>query len=181
MVAPKPEPPLDFESVYERWFDEVSAWMHALGAPEAHRDDLVQDVFVVVYRRLGDFDGQNIAGWLYRIARHRVRDFRRLAWVKHVFAGTPLLERMARAGRTPADDLETKQQSESLSQLLDKLNEEQRAAFFLFEIQGYTGEEIAEIQGVPLNTVWARIHRARLKLQDLLNRQNLRQNRGVGQ
>jgi RNA polymerase sigma-70 factor, ECF subfamily len=47
-----------------------------MGAPEAEREDLVHDVFIVVHRRLHDFDGENLAGWLYQIARHRVRDFR---------------------------------------------------------------------------------------------------------
>src|SRR5215831_5501202 len=71
-----------FDEIYRRLFDDVSRWVRALGGPEADRDDLVQDVFVIVHRRLDDFDGQNLLGWLHQIARHRVRDFRRLQWFK---------------------------------------------------------------------------------------------------
>src|SRR6478736_5757593 len=82
--AAPPGPPLEFRAIYERWFAEVSRWIRAMGGPEAEREDLVQDVFVVVHRRLPDFDGQNLAGWLYQITRRRVRDFRHLAWFKRL-------------------------------------------------------------------------------------------------
>ena len=164
--AETPVLPLDFRVVYERWFDDVSRWIRAMGGPEAEREDLVQDVFLVVHRRLPDFDGQNVAGWLYRIARHRVRDFRRLLWVKHLwFGGVPLPENLSKGGASPAESVETNEKRATLERLLGKLNETERAALILFEIDGYSGDEIAEIQGVPVNTVWARIHKARKKLK----------------
>jgi RNA polymerase sigma-70 factor (ECF subfamily) len=156
---------LGFHAIYERWFGEVSRWIRAMGGPEADREDLVQDVFLVVHRRLPDFDGQNVAGWLYQIARHRVRDFRRLLWVKHMFGAVPLSDSLPKGGASPADSLETKEKRQTLERLLGKLNESERAAVVLFEVDGYSGEEIAEIQGVPINTVWARIHKARKKLK----------------
>jgi RNA polymerase sigma-70 factor, ECF subfamily len=166
VVAPPSGAPLEFRALYERWFSEVSRWIRALGGPEAERQDLVQDVFIVVHRRLPDFDGQNVAGWLYQIARHRVRDFRRLLWVKHLLlGGVPLAENLSKAGASPADALETNEKRATLERLLLKLNESERAALVLFEIDGCSGEEIAEIQGVPVNTVWARIHKARKKLR----------------
>ena len=74
-----------FREIYDAWFDDVSRWIRALGGLEADRDDIVQEVFLVVRRRLKDFDGANLAGWLYRITSRQVRDFRRRAWVKHIF------------------------------------------------------------------------------------------------
>jgi RNA polymerase sigma-70 factor (ECF subfamily) len=166
----EPQPPVvappEFDALYEEWFDEVARWIRAMGGPEADREDLVQDVFLVVYRRLPDFDGKNVAGWLYQIARRRVRDFRRLFWVKHLFGpSVPLTDSLAKPGPNPADSLETKEKSQQLDEMLRALNPDQRAAFVLFEIEGYSGEEIARLQEVPLNTVWARIHKARKKLQ----------------
>ena len=158
--------PLEFRAIYERWFAEVSRWIRAMGGPEAEREDLVQDVFLVVHRRLPDFDGQNVAGWLYQIARHRVRDFRRLLWVRHLlFGSVPLSESLSKGGASPADALETNEKRVLLERLLAKLNESERAAVVLFEIDGYSGEEIAELQAVPVNTVWARIHKTRKKLR----------------
>jgi len=171
---------LSFEGLYERWFEEVSRWVRALGAAEADRDDLVQETFLVVHRRLSDFDGQNVAGWLYQIARRKVRDHRRLLWVKQIFGKTsqPLGDAMLTTKQSALDELETKEKRELLQQLLAKLNEDQRAAFVLFEIEGTSGDEIAALTGVPVNTVWARIHKARKKLQEQAERFEKRQARG---
>jgi RNA polymerase sigma-70 factor (ECF subfamily) len=64
--------------------------------------------------------------------------------------------------------LETKEKQLLLERLLSTLNDAQRAAFVLFEMDGYTGDEIARIQQVSINTVRARIHRARKKVTALL-------------
>ncbi len=156
-----------FERIYEEWFEHVSRWVRALGVREADRADVVQEVFLVVHRRLADFDGENVAGWLYQIARRKVRDHRHLTWVKHLFSASsvPVVETMLAGRDGPLDGLETKQRLQLLERLLAHLNADQRAAFVLFEIEGNSGEEIARLQGVPLNTVWARIHKARKKLQ----------------
>ncbi len=156
--------PLDFGEVYRTFFDHVCRWTRALGGPEAERDDLVQDVFLIVHRRLPDFDGKNVAGWLYQITRHRVRDFRRLQWFRLFLSSSPADDSLASFARGPETELDGKQQEAILSSLLSKLPQAQQAAFVLFEVDGYSGEEIARLQGVPVNTVWARIHKARSKL-----------------
>jgi len=138
-----------------------------LGGPAAEREDLAQDVFVVVHRRLPYFDGKNIAGWLYQIARHRVRDFRRLVWVRQISPRSVPLSRaeLTDRGASPAQSLETREKRRAAERLLTRLNDSERVALVLFEIEGYTGEEVAEIQRVPLNTVWTRIYNARIKLK----------------
>jgi RNA polymerase sigma-70 factor (ECF subfamily) len=153
-----------FEDVYERYFDEVSRWIRALGGPEDEREDLTQDVFLVVHRRLADFDGENLPGWLYQIARRRVRDCR-LRWFR-LSLGNPLGDDtvVVATGVDPEAALRTKESEAILSRILSRLPDTQRAAFVLFEIEEYSGDEIARIQSVPINTVWARIHTARQKL-----------------
>jgi RNA polymerase sigma-70 factor (ECF subfamily) len=64
--------------------------------------------------------------------------------------------------------LETRERQRSLQLLLSRLSEPLRVSFVLFEIEGYTAEEISEMQSVPTNTVRARIHRARKKMTALL-------------
>ena len=135
----------------------------------ADRDDVLQEVFVVVHRRLADFDGQNLPGWLYRITAHQVRDFRRKLWVRHIFSrSVPLTESMPAAGPNPVMSVESRQKSDKLNRLLAKMSVPLRTAFVLFEIEGYTAEEIARMQKTSLNTVRARILRARKKLTALL-------------
>lgn len=94
-----PRVPLEFQVIYERWFNEVSRWIRAMGGPAADRDDLAQDVFLVVHRRLPDFDGQSVAGWLNPNTRPRARDFRRSQWVRHLRVGLPLSETLTKANR----------------------------------------------------------------------------------
>jgi len=163
---------ISFERIYDEWFDHVSRWVAALGASEADREDLVQDVFIVAYRRLSSFDGGNLAGWLYQIARRKVRDYRSLAWVKHFFAASrqPLVDSTLQTLTGPLDHLETSEKAALLQELLTTLNHEQRAAFVLFEIEGLSGDDIARLQAVPINTVWARIYKARKKLHEAVRR-----------
>jgi RNA polymerase sigma-70 factor (ECF subfamily) len=153
----------DFRAFYDAWFEEVARWIRALGGVEADRDDIVQEVFLVVRRRLDAFDGANPAGWLYRITRRQVRDFRRRSWVKHIFTKRRVDEpdTLPHAAGNPAAMLEHKEKQRILYALLGKMQEDRRSAFVLFEIEGLSGEEIARIQSVPLNTVWTRLHHAR--------------------
>jgi len=173
-------PTSSFDALYGAWQARVSRWVQSLGVPPADREDVVQEVFIVAYRRLAEFDGQNPAGWLFQIARRKVRDHRRLVWVEHFFG-----HRRVAVGagvwttdRGPFEELETKRRQQLLLRSLGRLEERQRAAFVLFEIEGNTGEEIAALTGVPVNTVWARIHKARKKLQDQAERFEKRQARG---
>jgi hypothetical protein len=53
---------MDFASVYHEWFQHVLRWSRAMGGPEADLEDLAQEVFVVVRRKLEAFDGRNLAG-----------------------------------------------------------------------------------------------------------------------
>jgi RNA polymerase sigma-70 factor (ECF subfamily) len=158
-----------FQSIYDAYYGEVARWIRALGGPAADQDDLIQDVFVVVYRRLADFDGRNLPGWLYRITAHQVRDYRRLVWIKYIFRRSVALSVEVPSGKpTPVMTLETRERQRNLERLLSKLSDPLRAAFVLFEIEGYTADEIAAMQMVPTNTVRARIHRARKKMTAML-------------
>jgi RNA polymerase sigma-70 factor (ECF subfamily) len=158
-----------FQAIYDAYYAEVARWIRALGGPAADQDDLIQEVFVVVYRRLHDFDGRNLAGWLYRITAHQVRDYRRLVWIKYIFRRSiALSSEVASAKPTPVMMLETRERQRNLERLLSRLSDPLRAAFVLFEVEGYTAEEISEMQSVPTNTVRARIHRARKKMTALL-------------
>ena len=155
--------PQDFRAFYDLWFEDVARWIRALGGAEADRDDIVQEVFLVVRRRLEAFDGVNPAGWLYRITRRQVRDFRRRSWVKHIFTRRRVedLDALQHEGGGPAVALERKEDQRVLLAILGKIREERRTAFVLFEIEGLSGDEIARIQSVPLNTVWTRLYHAR--------------------
>ena len=154
---------LDFSSVYGEWFDPVLRWLRALGAPELELEDLAQEVFLVVRRKLGDFDGRNLPGWLYRIAANTWSDHRRRGWWKNLWRGRRevVLEDLPEPGRDAGELLEDAEARSELHRLLGKMSEKRRSAFVLFEIEGYDGEEIAKLLGIPVATVWTRLHHAR--------------------
>ncbi len=171
-VAAAACPEADFRGFYDRWLGHVLRWIQALGGAEADRQDIAQEVFLVVRRRLHAFDGGNTAGWLYQIARRQVRDFRRRAWIKHVFTRehSDATDALPDRGSSPAATLEHKQRRQVLRAILSKMNEDRRAAFVLFEIEGLSGDEIARIQNVPINTVWQRLHVARKEFFKLVEK-----------
>jgi RNA polymerase sigma-70 factor (ECF subfamily) len=160
----------DFSSVYDDWFDRVARWLGALGVPDVDREDVAQEVFLVVRRRLCDFDGRNVAGWLYRIASNKAGQHRRHSWMKVIFSArrAPDIDDLPFEGTSALAKIETKEKSILLERLLSKMSERRRSVFFLFEVEGHSGEEIADMLDVPMNTVWTRLHHARKDFFELL-------------
>jgi RNA polymerase sigma-70 factor (ECF subfamily) len=156
-----------FEAVYAECFHDVSRWARAMGGNEADLDDLAQDVFLIVRRKLSHFDGRNLRGWLYRITQRTVRDHRRAGWFRSLLRRhSPrdperALLGLVEPGPGPAERLEQREAERTLSLVLSKMRDKHRTVFVLFEIEGYTGDEIAELEGVPVNTIWTRLHHAR--------------------
>ena len=157
---------LVFEDVYHAYFRQTVAWMRGMGVPEAEIEDVAQDVFLIVRRKLPHFHDGNLAGWLYRIAYLTVRNFRRRAWFKNFFSRGQDLDSMDVVGMSasPAMALEKKQDQRVLAQMLARMSDKRRTTLVLFEIEGYSGQEIATLHGVPVKTVWTRLHHARKDL-----------------
>jgi RNA polymerase sigma-70 factor (ECF subfamily) len=159
-----------FREIYERWFDDVVGWLYALGAPMSETEDLAQEIFLVVRRKLGRFDGGNLAGWLYRIAQLTVRDHRRRAWFRNLVLRRQEVDfsKMPHAASSPARSYETAETRHRFQMMVSKMSEKLRTTFVMFEVEGYSGEEIARIQDIPLGTVWTRLHRARKEFWKLV-------------
>jgi RNA polymerase sigma-70 factor (ECF subfamily) len=164
---------LSFRGIYDRWFDDVTKWLYALGVPASDTEDLAQEVFLVVRRRLPAFEAGNLAAWLYRITDLTARDHRRRAWFKNLFSRRRDLDltEMPHEGPTPELSYEQKESRDRLQKLIGAMSEKLRATFVLFEIEGYSGEEIAQIQNIPLGTVWTRLHNARNEFWKLVQRE----------
>jgi RNA polymerase sigma-70 factor (ECF subfamily) len=141
--------------------------------PSSDTEDLAQEIFLVVRRQLHRFDGGNLAGWLYRITQLTVRDHRRRTWFKNLMQRRRNVD-LARVQLTAAGpdvQYEDQQNRRRFQGLVAGMSEKLRTTFVLFEIEGYSGEEIAHIQDVPLGTVWTRLHLARKEFWKLLNKQ----------
>jgi RNA polymerase sigma-70 factor (ECF subfamily) len=155
---------LGVEQVYERHADFVWRSLQHLGARHADLEDLGQEVFVVVHRKLSTFDGRcKLTTWLFGICLHLVQRHRRRAYLRLEFLYAELPERID--PDTPELRYAGEQARARLERLLDKLSPERRATFVLFEIEGMSCEEIAELTSVPVGTVHSRLHLARKQVK----------------
>lgn len=161
--SPQPVSAREFDAVYAEYFLEVARWVRALGANDADIEDLTQEIFIILRRKLRGFDGRNLRGFLYRIAQRTVRDHRRSAWFRNLIRGQVSVEVRGLAARGPTglQALEQAERYRTVQRILAKMSEKRRSTFVLFEIEGYSGEEVAQIQSLPVRTVWTRLHHAR--------------------
>lgn len=157
----------DFDSVYAQQVGFVWRTLRGMGVPDAAIDDAVQEVFVVVHRRLREFDGRrSIRTWLFAIAYRIACDQRRR--LRRTRVHTPLENHLPDTSPTPHESVERAQGMRVVAELLESLDDEKRAVIVLAEIEGMTVPEIAEATGVGLNTVYTRLRRARLQLNKML-------------
>jgi RNA polymerase sigma-70 factor (ECF subfamily) len=173
-LAPAPVPA--FREVYDDYFGFV--WRNAAnrGVPSAALDDVVQEVFIVVHRKLSEFEGRStLRTWIAGIVRRVVADYVRKRGNQP--AGDETLEREPPAGLEPAELLERKAAVDLLDALLAKMSEEQREVFVLHEVERMSGGEIAELTGTNENTVWTRLRAARRVFQEGVARQRARHDR----
>lgn len=172
MPIASPGAPLSFETVYRAHAKTVSRWASRLLGPGGDCEDVVQEVFIVVRHKLPRFDGAaEITTWLYEITVRVVQDWRRRRrWWSWVTGRGPSPSR-SRAqtppslpgggAHDPVPRLEGRERVLRFYRILDRLPEVYRTTFILFEVEGLSGERIAEITGARLGTVWVRLARAR--------------------
>lgn len=171
---------LRLDAVYRRWFKDVCRWAGALGGPGIDVDDIAQEVFVVVQRKLPGFVGDDPSSWLYGITLRVVRAAQRRSWWRSVFSvGAEIPEETPHPGPTPDELAERRGRERSLYELLGRMSEKRRVAFALFEIAGYSAEEIARLEGVPASTIRTRLLHARKDFIRLAARHR-RRNEGAG-
>ena len=158
----------DFSALYTTWYAGVLRWTRALGVRANDRFDVVQNVFVIVHRRLRCCDRRNLAGWLYTITARQVRDYLRQRWNRILSESVPVSPDMPSRAPTPAMVVESRQGLEVLTGTLSCLSDRTRSTFVLFEIYGFSCAEIAAEHHAPANTVWSRLRRGRKKVFDQL-------------
>jgi RNA polymerase sigma-70 factor (ECF subfamily) len=167
--------PQDFEALYDAHFDFVWRSVRRLGIPEASVDDAVQDVFVVAFRRLVDFERRSTyKTWLFGIALRVVRAHRRTAKRR---PAEPLGKEPRASDPGPLEETERRQAVAVLDQILDQMDDDKRAVFVMAELEGMTAPEIALATETKLNTVYSRLRAARKTFEDGVKRHRARDER----
>lgn len=169
-----------FGYLVERYQDKLARYVMRLGVrnPE-DRDDVLQDIFVKVYRNLHGFDTSlSFSSWIYRIAHNEAISWYRKQNVRPeghlvgdtepVFATLPTQE----AGAEALFD-QTVNAAE-LAKALDTLDEKYRTVLILRYFEHKEYEEISDILKIPVGSVGTLVHRGKRQLEKLLDPQKIR-------
>lgn len=160
--------------VYREHFDFVWRTARRMRVSEHRIDDVVQDVFVVVHRRLEDFDARvSIRSWLYGIVHRTVLDHRRRARRKEAPITGGVTDEQGEErfpSNFPRPD-HAAEASEALSlveRLLERIAPEKAEVLMLSCLEGMTVPEIAECVSANVNTVYSRLRTGRHELEAML-------------
>jgi RNA polymerase sigma-70 factor (ECF subfamily) len=176
-APPHTDTALNVAHLYDAHFDFVWRSLRRLGVPDSALDDAAQDVFVVVQRRVADFEGRStLKTWLFGIVL-RVASAHR--------------KQRARSGREVAEDdtplvgthpdpqqaaIET-EAARAVQALIDPMPEERRVVFVMMDLEDFTADEVAQSLGVGINTVYSRLRLARRDFEAGLKRMRAREQR----
>jgi RNA polymerase sigma-70 factor (ECF subfamily) len=169
----KAEKGLSVTQVHERHGEFVWRTLHRMGVRAPHVEDVYQEVFLVVHRRLRSFSGQSaITTWLYEICFRVAAGYRRKAHFRReeLVSDWSEMDMMSSSAASPERQLVAARQAKQLERILDDMPLEYRVVFVMFELEGMSSEQIAESVGAPLGTVYSRLYRARKHFARALSR-----------
>jgi RNA polymerase sigma-70 factor (ECF subfamily) len=133
-------------------------FVRRLGVPAAVADEVVQEVFLIAFRRAEDIREGSERAFLFatafRASRHVLKKSQREIVDEH-------LDRASDLAPNPEETLDRKQTCELAYRLLAELDDSLRAPFVMFELEGMTMQEVANVMGLPVGTVGSRLRRAR--------------------
>ena len=167
-----------FDDVYRDHFAFVWRSAKRLGVRDASLDDIVQEVFVIVHRRLAEFEGRSsVKTWLFGITLRVARDHRRSATRKNRDGGGDPIDpdtlRAATPG--PSDSIEKTEAVRLLHAILDEMDDERREIFVMAELEQMSMPDIAGTLGLNVNTAYARLRAARLAFEEGVARAKARE------
>ncbi|HTW90484.1 MAG TPA: sigma-70 family RNA polymerase sigma factor [bacterium] len=155
-IKPQTGEPLAFERLYELYRGRVFNTAYRMLSNRADAEDVTQDVFVKVFKKLSSFRGESaVSTWIYRIAVNACLDFRRRRRLRQTVSIDDGME----VGSTPLSV------GRLIESALPKMAEGYRQVFVLHDIQGLKHEEIGKILGITDGASKSQLHRARAFLR----------------
>ncbi|MBN1962082.1 MAG: sigma-70 family RNA polymerase sigma factor [Deltaproteobacteria bacterium] len=141
----------------------VTRCIERLVGTGSHVDDILQETFIAAFRNKERFDPEraSITTWLYGIAANLCRRHRRGAFRFGRLQNKVASEAPFATLPMPDENIERQQSISLVYDCLQKLPFKQREIFALYELEGLDGGSIADMVGVPVGTVWTRLHHAR--------------------
>jgi RNA polymerase sigma-70 factor (ECF subfamily) len=153
------------DALYTEYHDRIVRYIASMIRDPVEAEDLAQEAFLRAHTRQETLRDPNAArGWLYRIATNVCLDRLRQR-VQHVALDAEAVSPSPSA----QDRAERAETSACVQRCLDYLPDNYRSVILLFEAHGLTAPEIAELLGVSVANVKIRLHRARRRLQAVMN------------
>lgn len=167
-----------FDQIYDEHLAFVWRSMQRMGVRSPELDDAIQEVFLVIHRRLPTFEGRSsIKTWIFGIVLRVARTFRRTAQ-RHPALAIPTTDEEDGAVESPGplpDEQAAHQEAvRLLDELLDEIGDEKREVFILAELEQMTAPEISEAIGISVTNVYARLMTARRAFEQALGRRRAR-------
>ena len=152
-------------ALHAHYYPIASAFLRKLGTHRDDVEDVCQDVFTQFFRWLPTFRGDSqLQTWLFRVCVTQARRARRRRKVSDLVASLVMREAREDIVR-PADNSD----GTMVERALTRMGSDIRSTFVLFELQGLSGKQVAEILRCPESTVWRRLHDARRIFRDTLD------------
>lgn len=152
----------DLQALYTRHHRLVRWIVHASGVPERSVDDVIQDVFVTIHRRRAQAPDGDLRRWIVGVTRSVCHSHRRAAARRR--------DRLARLHEPEAEaslerSVEAKRAMARLDGVLGAIDPDQREAWILVELEGFSAPEAAEALGANVNTIYSRVRLARRRIE----------------
>lgn len=165
-LAMHPEETLSFGQVYEEQLDFVWRSARRLGVEDASVDDVVQQVFLVVHRRLAEFEGRSSTKtWLFSILLFAVREHKRTLRRKSPHRDGAAMDPDTlvdtQVANNPERALERAEASRMIDELLEALDGDKRVVFVMAELEQMSAAEISQATGLDPKAVYSRLRAAR--------------------
>ncbi len=150
-----------WRSLHVRYYPVTVAFLRKLGVREPDLDDASQEVFLQMHRYLPSFRGSSqLKTWLYRLCITQARRVRRRRRVSEALRSW--LSGTTETGAIGSEWCEDAARRR-VQAALERLNENERLAFVMFEMEGLSGRQVAETLRCKEATLWRRLHEARRK------------------
>jgi RNA polymerase sigma-70 factor (ECF subfamily) len=155
-----------FEELYRRYSVRLYNLAYRMCGNTADAEDLLQEIFLLVHRKLPTFKGNSALGtWLYRLAMNHCLDHLRSRGRRMDERSEPL-----EAARHPGNSGHCPVTRVDLERAVAALPEGCRMAFLLHDVEGFEHQEIAQILDVKEGTSKSQVHKARMRIREYLRR-----------
>lgn len=169
VTLPTPPAAQGFDRVFEDHVSAVQRTLRRLGVREADVEDVCQEVFLVVHRRLPTFEGRSsFSTWLYSICIRAAAGYRRRSYRRHESSAAIPPEQSIPADQL--DELVRRRSLALLDDILDQLDDDKRAIFVLHELEQVPMTQVAQASGCPLQTAYSRLYAARRHVESSVRR-----------